>query len=150
VPVRPEWLQHGLQIYFGDEPGILTRNADLQTERRRNMRTAIVTLATIGSLTAGAAMFSTATGGNAPIPAPALQFEFRFPTRRKLTAQNPELRLKIRGQSVPAPQPRGRNMKLLDSVKRFLASDDGPTAVEYVVMVACTIILCVTVFLATR
>jgi pilus assembly protein Flp/PilA len=41
-------------------------------------------------------------------------------------------------------------MKLLHSVKRFLDSDDGPTAVEYVVMVACIIILCVAVFLATR
>jgi Flp pilus assembly pilin Flp len=54
------------------------------------------------------------------------------------------------GQSVPAPQLRGSIMKLLRSVKRFLATDGGATTVEYVVMVLCTIILCLTISLIVR
>lgn len=33
---------------------------------------------------------------------------------------------------------------MLDSVKRFLKSEDGPTAVEYAVMLALIIIVCLT------
>ena len=33
---------------------------------------------------------------------------------------------------------------LLDSVKTFLVSEDGPTAVEYAVMLALIIIVCLT------
>ena len=33
---------------------------------------------------------------------------------------------------------------LLSSVKRFLASEDGPTAVEYAVMLALIVIVCLT------
>lgn len=33
---------------------------------------------------------------------------------------------------------------MLDSVKRFLQSEDGPTAVEYAVMLALIIIVCLT------
>lgn len=35
-------------------------------------------------------------------------------------------------------------MKLLNSVKQFLVSEDGPTAVEYAVMLALIIIVCLT------
>jgi len=34
--------------------------------------------------------------------------------------------------------------KLTDSVKRFLVSEDGPTAVEYAVMLALIVIVCLT------
>ena len=34
--------------------------------------------------------------------------------------------------------------KLVNSVKNFLVSEDGPTAVEYAVMLALIIIVCVT------
>ncbi len=37
---------------------------------------------------------------------------------------------------------RKRNMKLLLGIRRFLASEDGPTAVEYAVMLALIIIVC--------
>ena len=37
-------------------------------------------------------------------------------------------------------------MNLLNSVKRLFISEKGTTRIEYVVMVACIIILCVTVF----
>src|SRR5262245_23672644 len=70
---------------------------------------------------------------------------------QSLTTQNADLGLKCGGNPCPAlTDPRGRIMKLLHSLKRFLVSDDGPTAVEYIVMVACIIILCITVFLAVR
>jgi pilus assembly protein Flp/PilA len=35
-------------------------------------------------------------------------------------------------------------MKLLNSVKTFLKSEDGPTAVEYAVMLALIVIVCLT------
>jgi len=34
-------------------------------------------------------------------------------------------------------------MKLLNSVKKFLVSEDGPTAVEYAVMMALIIVVCI-------
>ena len=33
-------------------------------------------------------------------------------------------------------------MKTLNSLRRFLASDDGPTAVEYAVMLALIVVVC--------
>ena len=33
--------------------------------------------------------------------------------------------------------------RLTESLKRFLASDDGPTAVEYAVMLALIIVVCI-------
>ena len=33
---------------------------------------------------------------------------------------------------------------MLNSVKKFLASEDGPTAVEYAVMLALIVIVCLT------
>ncbi len=35
-------------------------------------------------------------------------------------------------------------MNMLTSVKRFLASEDGPTAVEYAVMLALIVVVCLT------
>jgi pilus assembly protein Flp/PilA len=35
-------------------------------------------------------------------------------------------------------------MSLLHSVKRFVASEDGPTAVEYAVMLALIVVVCLT------
>jgi pilus assembly protein Flp/PilA len=35
-------------------------------------------------------------------------------------------------------------MKLLNAVKTFLKSEDGPTAVEYAVMLALIVIVCLT------
>jgi pilus assembly protein Flp/PilA len=35
-------------------------------------------------------------------------------------------------------------LKLLNSVRRFLRDEDGPTAVEYAVMLALIIVVCVT------
>lgn len=35
-------------------------------------------------------------------------------------------------------------MKLMNSVKHFLVSEDGPTAVEYAVMLALIVIVCLT------
>ncbi|MGE5194100.1 MAG: Flp family type IVb pilin [Deltaproteobacteria bacterium] len=35
-------------------------------------------------------------------------------------------------------------MNLLHSVKRFIVSEDGPTAVEYAVMLALIIVVCLT------
>jgi pilus assembly protein Flp/PilA len=35
-------------------------------------------------------------------------------------------------------------LKRFDSIKRFLASEDGPTAVEYAVMLALIVIVCLT------
>jgi len=35
-------------------------------------------------------------------------------------------------------------LKLLDFTRRFLQSDDGPTAVEYAVMLALIVIVCLT------
>jgi pilus assembly protein Flp/PilA len=35
--------------------------------------------------------------------------------------------------------------KLFDSVKRFIKSEDGPTAVEYAVMLALIIVVCIAV-----
>jgi pilus assembly protein Flp/PilA len=35
-------------------------------------------------------------------------------------------------------------MKFLNSVKKFLKSEDGPTAVEYAVMLALIVIVCLT------
>jgi pilus assembly protein Flp/PilA len=35
--------------------------------------------------------------------------------------------------------------KLMDSVKRFVKSEDGPTAVEYAVMLALIIVVCIAV-----
>jgi pilus assembly protein Flp/PilA len=35
-------------------------------------------------------------------------------------------------------------MTFLNSVKRFLTSEDGPTAVEYAVMLALIVIVCLT------
>jgi pilus assembly protein Flp/PilA len=41
--------------------------------------------------------------------------------------------------------PRGRIMiQFANSVKRFLVSEDGPTAVEYAVMLALIIVVCLT------
>jgi pilus assembly protein Flp/PilA len=34
--------------------------------------------------------------------------------------------------------------KFVDSVKRFVKSEDGPTAVEYAVMLALIIVVCIT------
>ena len=34
-------------------------------------------------------------------------------------------------------------MKILKKVQRFLVSDDGPTAVEYAVMLALIIVVCI-------
>jgi pilus assembly protein Flp/PilA len=34
-------------------------------------------------------------------------------------------------------------LNLIQSTKRFLASEDGPTAVEYAVMIALIIVVCV-------
>ena len=48
------------------------------------------------------------------------------------------------GNPFPA-WPRGRNMKLLHCAKRFLASDDGATDFENVVLVGCTVILCLSI-----
>jgi pilus assembly protein Flp/PilA len=45
------------------------------------------------------------------------------------------LRLKERGQKMKS---------MFDSVKTFLVSEDGPTAVEYAVMLALIIIVCLT------
>jgi len=38
---------------------------------------------------------------------------------------------------------KGTAMKLLNSVKKFLVSEDGPTAVEYAVMMALIIVVCI-------
>jgi len=35
-------------------------------------------------------------------------------------------------------------LMLTDKIKRFLASEDGPTAVEYAVMLALIVIVCLT------
>ena len=35
-------------------------------------------------------------------------------------------------------------MKFVNSVKKFLVSEDGPTAVEYAVMMALIIVVCIT------
>ena len=35
--------------------------------------------------------------------------------------------------------------KYLDAVKRFITNEDGPTAVEYAVMLALIIVLCIVV-----
>ena len=35
-------------------------------------------------------------------------------------------------------------MQLVNSVKKFLTSEDGPTAVEYAVMLALIVIVCLT------
>jgi len=35
-------------------------------------------------------------------------------------------------------------MKIVQSVRRFLVSEDGPTAVEYAVMLALIVIVCLT------
>ena len=35
-------------------------------------------------------------------------------------------------------------MQFLNSVKKFLKSEDGPTAVEYAVMLALIVIVCIT------
>ena len=34
-------------------------------------------------------------------------------------------------------------LKFADSVKRFLVSEDGPTAVEYAVMLALIVVVCI-------
>jgi pilus assembly protein Flp/PilA len=39
---------------------------------------------------------------------------------------------------------REKNMQMLKSVKKFLVSEDGPTAVEYAVMLALIIVVCLT------
>jgi pilus assembly protein Flp/PilA len=39
-------------------------------------------------------------------------------------------------------------MNLLQSVKHFLVSEDGPTAVEYAVMLALIIVVCITAITA--
>jgi pilus assembly protein Flp/PilA len=38
--------------------------------------------------------------------------------------------------------------KFVDSVKNFLAREDGPTAVEYAVMLALIIVVCITAITA--
>src|SRR5262249_53991399 len=43
------------------------------------------------------------------------------------------------------PLARGRNMKLLDCVQRFLASEDGTSDFENVVLVACIVMLCLSI-----
>ncbi len=35
-------------------------------------------------------------------------------------------------------------MQLVNSVKKFLTSEDGPTAVEYAVMLALIVVVCIT------
>jgi hypothetical protein len=71
---------------------------------------------------------------------------FSFPL---LSPQIPQLRLKYAGNPF-CPQPRGRNMKLLNSVTRFLASEDGAAGIENVVMVGCTVILCLSIQITAR
>jgi pilus assembly protein Flp/PilA len=39
---------------------------------------------------------------------------------------------------------KGQSMSLLHSVKRFVVSEDGPTAVEYAVMLALIVVVCLT------
>lgn len=39
-------------------------------------------------------------------------------------------------------------MKMLQKVQRFLVSEDGPTAVEYAVMLALIVIVCLTAITA--
>ena len=39
-------------------------------------------------------------------------------------------------------------MKFVNSVKKFLVSEDGPTAVEYAVMMALIIVVCITTITA--
>ncbi|TWU09104.1 Flp/Fap pilin component [Symmachiella macrocystis] len=39
---------------------------------------------------------------------------------------------------------REKKMQMLKSVKKFLVSEDGPTAVEYAVMLALIIVVCLT------
>jgi pilus assembly protein Flp/PilA len=39
---------------------------------------------------------------------------------------------------------KGHTMSLLHSVKRFVISEDGPTAVEYAVMLALIVVVCLT------
>lgn len=41
-------------------------------------------------------------------------------------------------------------MALLHSVKRFLASEDGATGFENIVLVACIVILCLTIQIAAH
>jgi pilus assembly protein Flp/PilA len=42
----------------------------------------------------------------------------------------------------------GLAMKFANSVKKFLVSEDGPTAVEYAVMMALIIVVCITTITA--
>jgi len=56
-------------------------------------------------------------------------------------------------QSVQAPEAElpseGNEMsKFVNSVKKFLASEDGPTAVEYAVMMALIIVVCISTITA--
>ncbi len=39
-------------------------------------------------------------------------------------------------------------MQIVNSVKKFLVSEDGPTAVEYAVMMALIIVVCITTITA--
>jgi hypothetical protein len=54
--------------------------------------------------------------------------------------------------SFPPPNhaPRGRIMNLLHGIRRLLISEDGTTKIEYLVMVVCIIILCLSVFQVIR
>jgi len=47
--------------------------------------------------------------------------------------------------ALVGPEPnREKKMQMLKSVKKFLVSEDGPTAVEYAVMLALIIVVCLT------
>lgn len=48
------------------------------------------------------------------------------------------------GKPASQYRERGLTMTFLNSVKRFLTSEDGPTAVEYAVMLALIVIVCLT------
>jgi pilus assembly protein Flp/PilA len=46
--------------------------------------------------------------------------------------------------NVPPREAEDKMKSLINSVRRFLVSEDGPTAVEYAVMLALIIIICIT------
>jgi pilus assembly protein Flp/PilA len=65
-------------------------------------------------------------------PLPARRFDFR-PVREMFAIVSP-----IEGQF----------MKLASKIRRFLASDDGPTAVEYAVMLGLIVTVCIAAIMA--
>jgi pilus assembly protein Flp/PilA len=46
--------------------------------------------------------------------------------------------------TVPRHREKGTTMSFLKTIQRFLNSEDGPTAVEYAVMLALIVIVCLT------